>query len=358
MQSNILNMNNLFVCHSQAQLILACGLISGRFKQDTNYLILFVDFNINETLKSILVSLFYKVLFLQGTYPAKYKTWESKLKRYPNDIKKIRNFIDLQIDRLFEVCDDCIPELYILKRVNKGNPQIECAWLEDGSFPYFKNTEDLSGFSSNLFMRNLRKVLIKYIAGYSKYYDFQGAYMGSNRLLKYAYLTFPGLERKEYKNKDIVGITPDEFCKGLLSMYPPSESNRLPANSVIFVMDKLDVYKNIKRVGQVVGQVIHKYQKDGKQIFYKYHPREENFLDEFQDCQELNRFTGIENFYSANIGNALTVVGIKSTGLQNARKVGFNVLSLASIVDEADENVMAFYEAIGINIMKESNELI
>ena len=37
-------MRNLFVCHTQAQLILACGLSLGRFKEAENHLILFQEF--------------------------------------------------------------------------------------------------------------------------------------------------------------------------------------------------------------------------------------------------------------------------------------------------------------------------
>lgn len=342
-------MNNLFVCHSQAQLILACGLISGRFKQDTNYMILFVDFNINEALKSTLISLFHKVLFLQGTYPAQYKTWKSKLKRYPNDIKKIRNFIDSQIDRLFEVCDDCIPELYILKRANKSNPQVECAWLEDGSFPYFRNTEDLSGFSTNQFMRNLRKILVKYIARYGRYYDFQGAYMGSNRLLKYAYLTFPGLERKEYNNKTIIGITDNEFQNGLSVLFPFSEETRLKDNSVLIVLDKLDTYKDISKIKGIINSVLSLYKN--KYIYYKYHPREESRLEELNNCIELNRYIAIEKYYVSSAGRNITIIGIKSTSLQNAIKMGYKAISYSKKVNEIDENMFKFYDRIGIEIL-------
>ena len=42
---------NLFICHTQAQLILASGLALGRFKDDENLLMLFVDFGIKDELK-------------------------------------------------------------------------------------------------------------------------------------------------------------------------------------------------------------------------------------------------------------------------------------------------------------------
>lgn len=40
-------MRNLFVCHTQVHLILACALSKGRFKNDENIKVLFRDINLN-----------------------------------------------------------------------------------------------------------------------------------------------------------------------------------------------------------------------------------------------------------------------------------------------------------------------
>ena len=344
-------MANLFICHSQAQLLLAISLSTARFTQDENDLILFTDFRLKDELRENLDLAFAQVLYRTGTFPASNKTWKEKLKRYPDDLKVIRQFMDKSYDRVFEVCDECIPELFALKFANNLNPDCEFAWLEDGSYPYFRNTIDVSGFSTNQTTRLIRKIFLKYLLGLGRFYDFHGCYMGANHILQKAYLTFPGKQRKEYQSKDIVGISDNEFRKGLTVMYPPTKENVIPSDSVLVVMDKLDVYKDIEKVETTLKGVITKYRGSGKRIFYKYHPREESELNVLKDCEELSRFTGVENFYSANIGSNLIIVGIKSTGLQNAKKLGFEVVSLASIVDEADENVLQFYRSIGISIL-------
>lgn len=345
-------MANLFICHSQAQLLLAISLSTTRFEQAENDLILFTDFRLKDELRKNLEKTFSRVLYRTGTFPASNKTWEKKIKRYPEDLKVIRKFMYKSYDKVFEVCDECIPELFALKYAFKHNSNCEFAWLEDGSYPYFRNTIDVSGFSTNRTTRLIRKFLLKYLFGLGRFYDFRSCYMGANHILQKAYLTFPDKQRKEYKSKDIVGIGDDEFRKGLTVMYPPVKENVIPSDSVLIVMDKLDVYKDIEKVESTLKEVIDKYRKLGKQIFYKYHPREESELNVLKSCEELNRFTGVENFYSANIGSNLIIVGIKSTGLQNAKKLGFDVLSIASIVNEADENVIRFYRTIGIKILE------
>lgn len=48
-------MNNLFVLHTQYNLILAIGLCKTELKNDTNDLILFEDFKITERYKEVLI---------------------------------------------------------------------------------------------------------------------------------------------------------------------------------------------------------------------------------------------------------------------------------------------------------------
>ncbi|WP_147400018.1 polysialyltransferase family glycosyltransferase [Bacteroides ovatus] len=350
-------MNNLFICHSQAQLLLAVSLTQGRFAQDENHLILFVDFNIKTELKEQLKAAFYRVLYRTGTYPAVNKSWKEKLKRYPSDLKTIKHFMDQTYHRVFEVCDDCIPELFALRYAYIQNNRTEYIWLEDGSYPYFRNTIDVSGFSSNPAMRLIRKVFLKYLCGLGRFYDFKGTYMGANVMLKQAYLTFPGKQRKEYMLKDIVGITDEEFKNGLSFMFPYKVENELLSGSVFIVMDKLDVYKDLSQIEYTMVQVIEIFKKRGKMIYYKYHPREESALKALTNCKEINRFTGVENYYSASLNRELIIIGIKSTGLQNAKKLGFHVISIAPIVHEDDENVLNFYRKIQIQVITSLTEL-
>lgn len=103
-------MNNLFVCHTQAHLILACGLAQGRFSEDNNELILFTDFSITPQIMGRLNNVFSKILYLTGIYPAINKSWKRKISRYPSDIYKIKKFMSITYDKLFVVVDALLPE--------------------------------------------------------------------------------------------------------------------------------------------------------------------------------------------------------------------------------------------------------
>ena len=75
-------MKNLFVCHTQANLILASGLALGRFKDDENLLILFVDFGLKDELKERLDKTFAHTLYLQSIYPPEFNTAKAKLMKH------------------------------------------------------------------------------------------------------------------------------------------------------------------------------------------------------------------------------------------------------------------------------------
>ena len=72
-------MANLFICHSQAQLLLAISLSTARFTQDENDLILFTDFRLKDELRENLDLAFAQVLYRTGTFPASNKTWKEKV---------------------------------------------------------------------------------------------------------------------------------------------------------------------------------------------------------------------------------------------------------------------------------------
>ena len=54
----------------------------------------------------------------------------------------------------------------------------------------------------------------------------------------------------------------------------------------------------------------------------EYHPRETEVLDIFCNEVELERSISMEGYLSCTSGKQLRVIGIKSTGLQTAKKNG------------------------------------
>ena len=346
-------MNNLFVCHTQAHLIFACGLSKGRFKEDKNHLILFKDFNLNEEMRSKLESLYDSTLFLTGCYPASNKRIGKRISIYLENKKKIKDFISCSYDRVFVVCDSFYPVMYCMKRCIKQNPNVEFSWLGDGILPYFQNTTVKKGLGKNEGTQFLRKLLFKYILGLGKVYGFDFHLMGGNKLAKSIYVTIPQSVRPPYNTKKIVEISSDEFTLGIQSLYErrPIEIEK---GSVLLIIDKLATYQNPEAMKECLSLFIGKNKQAGRKIYCKFHPREEQTWDVFKDCVVLDKNIGAESLYLSllDFRDNIEIVGVKSAGLMNAKKLGFKVTTLFNGCGEENADLVKFFTTMGCNFWK------
>lgn len=346
-------MKNLFICHTQAQLILASGLSLGRFKNDENYLILFVDFGIKDELKERLDKTFTRTLYLQSIYPAEMNSAKAKLKWYPQDWKLIKQFLTEPVDRAFAVCDWLLLVQKTLQRAYKLNHQTEMAWLEDGITAYYSDSDIHGGMDKYSWSMAIRRFLFRDLVGVGKFYDRDFSLMGGLSCLKQVYTCNPDAVREPYRSqKQLVGITDEEYLVGLSAMYPKSKLDVQP-NSVILVVDKLDRYAFPDKVRASLSAFISNCKAEGKTVICKFHPRETEVWDIFDGCQTMDKSVGIESAYVslADIKDTITIAGIKSTGLMSAKKLGYHTVSLFPSCGEENENLVKFYEKIGVVLL-------
>jgi hypothetical protein len=73
-------------------------------------------------------------------------------------------------------------------------------------------------------------------------------------------------------------------------------------------------------------------------------------LAEFDNFIRLDKNKGIEYYYAAAKGSPLTVVGCKSTALMSASILGCTTISVAYLMNEATDDLIAFYKAIGVSL--------
>ena len=346
-------MRNLYICHTQAQLILASGLALGRFKDDDNDLLLFVDFGIKDEMKERLDKTFTRTLYLQSIYPAEMNTAKAKLKWYPQDWKHIKRFLTEPVDRAFAVCDWLLLVQKTLQLAYKLNSNTEMAWLEDGITAYYSDSDIHGGMDKYSWSMAIRRFLFRDLVGVGKFYDRDFSLMGGLSCLKQVYTCNPNAVREPYRShKQLVGITDEEYLAGLSAMYPKSKLDVQP-NSVILVVDKLDRYAFPDMVRTSLSAFISKCKEDSKTVICKFHPRENEVWDIFDGCQTMDKSVGIESAYVslADIKDSITIAGIKSAGLMSAKKVGYNTVSLFPSCGEENENLVKFYTQLNIMLI-------
>lgn len=348
-------MKNLFVMHTQYNLIIAIAIINQEYKDDENDLLLFTDFSLDKNVRLALENYFSHICILEGTFPAINKTWRFKVKKIPSAIKTIDNFIkNTKYDRLFWVCDDAIPEIWILKQLHDRNQNLYIGWIEDGAFPYFDNEAVGTGLNRNTFTRTLRKVVGRIAVG--KYYSYEGTTIASNNWTNEYWVSFPNAVRSKFENKNLRKIEFECFQYGIGILYSKI-SYSISDHSFVFLLDKIDVYKAPYKVEEILEQIIKKCEKMNIDVYYKYHPREESEFGILTNKYEIPRNIGVEGILANNTGKKLCVIGIKSTALQSSKMCAFETVSIAKIVGENSGEVQKFYEKIGVTILDDVYEM-
>lgn len=345
-------MRNLFVCHTQAQLILATGLSLGRFKNDENHLILFRDFNLSDQLAEKLDRVFSSTLFLTGVYPAANNTLVKRVYWQYKNNRILSKYIYRPYNRVFAVCDWTPSVQYCLKKCYLLNNNTEFLWLEDGITAYFQNVEIRSGSERFAITRFLRKVLFKHILGVGHIYDRDFNGMGGLKIFKQIYCLYPNAVREPYIKKPLVAITDEEYLAGVSNLYNKQEMV-IPRDSIILIIDKLDTYVYPEKVEKEFSKLIHDCHLKGQKVYCKFHPREENHWDVFSCCTILDKNVAAESLYLSlsNIKESVCFVGVKSTGLMSARKMGFTVNSIFRYCGETNPELMTFFNRIGVNLI-------
>ena len=339
-------MKNLFVLHTQYNLILSAGL---SINQATGLsdLILFCDFELRKELKDKIYRVYRKVLILKGNFPKAELTVREKMKKIFNDNKEIRNFIKESYDEIFIVDDMCIQEMYALKCVAKFNNNIKMSWLEDGSNAYFDIGVISGGMGANFVKSGIRKFVFSFLYGLWGYYDL-GTCMGTHKRLTNVYALFPEVVRQEHKFQNKKKITQDQFIAGMKFIYEDKPIHFLE-NSILIAIDKIDVYGNeLEKINKFLAEIIVEARQHQKTVYYKYHPRENQVLEGLSGGIELKRSVAFESYLINSETEQLTIIGFKSTALQTAKKLGYETVSYIKQLETNNKNITKFYESIGV----------
>lgn len=341
-------MKNLFVLHTQYNLLLAIGLSLTDFNEDKNDLILFSDFNIVEKYKREIRKVFSKSMLLEGNYPPKKYAMTKKMKKIKSDNKAIKKFVNESYNRVFIVDDMCIQEMFTMKCVGEQNQNAEMYWLEDGTNAYFDNGAVSGGMGATCFTRWVRKQVFSIKFGLGKYYDL-GPCMGSHYLLKKGYFMFPNSVRKEFHNRECNLISDKAFLSGMEELFGGKEIF-FEDNAILIAMDKIDVYGNLlPQINHFVEEIVNEAKEKRRSVYYKYHPRETERLDSLSGCIELEKTIALESFLTNSSCKNITVVGFKSTVLQTSKKMGYNSISYIRKVEPCATGILHFYESIGVD---------
>lgn len=340
-------MKNLFVLHTQYHLILALAVIEEEFKDAQNDLILFRDFNLSAEMEDSLRKQFHSVTLFTGSYNKADVRWREKLKRYPKINREMKKSIGYY-DNLFYVEDSIIPEQYILKYVMAKNPNVTVSYIGDGGDAYFVNAVAATGLAKHKWTMKLRKLVFSTIGGAGKYY-YAGCFGGSP-YTKHLYEMYPELVRDELQGKTKHEVKEKDIQIAVKKLYSFLPEQSIAPGSVIVMLDKLEVYGDGIRFGQIIDELMQKANAEGRTVYYKCHPAEKKIYDKLASAVELDRNIPGEFIFAQAAGKDCTIVGVLTTALQAAKKMGLDVTSYLETFNPARREVIEFYKTIGIDV--------
>lgn len=341
-------MNQLFVAHTQYNLILSAGLALDSFNYQSD-LILIADFALTDELKLRLQNVFSDILYLPGNFPKAEQNLKKKIDKMEFDSQAIMQFMIKAYDRVFIVDDMNIPEMNTMKCAMKKNPTVELAWLEDGGIAYFPNDNIFGRMRRNTVKKLLRCLFFKLRFSLFGIFD-QPEVMGGHKLLKNVYAVYPCSLLPELRNKKVHEITQKQIENGMNTIFAEDEY-QMDDDCVVIAVDKIDTYGDkYAQVNKVIEDIVKKSKHSGKTVYCKYHPRETEKMEALEECIELDSKIAIEYYLINTTAKSMTVVGVKSTALQMAKKMGFSVISLVGLIEGSQAPAAAFYLSIGIDV--------
>lgn len=342
--------NNLFILHTQYNLILGVGVLKKYFSSDNNDLIIYPEFQLDEKWKEKLESLFTRVYYVREKFEPLKKGFDD-VKEISSQFLSCRKFLRGKYDQIV-ISQDRYLENLIVQHLKKKNSSLVCSAVEEDVYYSLNDNRESVRAKSTAYVKPL---LFKALTGVWKRPEYVVCY-GSSSYVDTVYMIYPELVRKELNNKRIIELTKSEIQEGIKSLYLCDVSSTEKKMKVIIASDLLERYKNKDAVLKAFEIVKRWCDGKGVQLYIKYHPRENNKLDLGEDVVELPTRVAIEKLLMEENPENTVMVGNVSTALYISKKLGYRTLSVVGI-NGGNQIIQGVYEQMKILVPNNPNKI-
>lgn len=365
MKKVILLVRNLFIMHTQYNLILACGLVKENYKNDINDLILNSEFKIIDEHKNNLQKVFSNILYIQEDFSEE-KNIVQREKNHFVKYNKISGWAKESYGNVFLSQEQYIDTLIISKLSKQG--KFKCIDIEEDA--YFslndKNNskDDVFLIKKNFDCLTWKGKLLQEIKDliYGKNLFYYNVYCyGMSPIYSEVYAIFPKLVRDELKFKIINEVTCKMIVAGVNSLFSSVKYELVKSDVyVLFFFDLLSRYSNLNSIEKIVMNIIKICSKYNIVFLYKYHPREDGTIRVIEDhdkCIKLPTVVPSEKILVDLLGKKIFVFGNTTTAIQVSAKLGFNTISIAKINELKNESAINAFIKMGIQVPNDIEEI-
>ena len=347
---------NLFVLHTQYNIILGVSYKEQYCLEDRNDLVVYAEFEITENWKRKLGELFNHVYYVRENFEVLKRglAFEKELKKQINDFDSSHG--ELRYDRMI-ISQDRPFEQVVFHKLKKVNPSIRCIAVEEDA--YFTATQRNSNIKSGMICTikaGIKRIIREVNFGYN-YVGNRITCYGSSKFISELYVNFPEEVRSELNGKDKLAVTADSIRKGIELLYGANSLDYPDGLSVIIASDLIERYRSPEIIVKLYSSITDYCKDNNMNVYFKYHPRAIKKLPSNDNIKELPLNTAIENILLSFNPGKTCIVGNMSTSVLTAKKLGFYTVSVVKLANPRKE-VEDFFEHIGICVPASQNEML
>ncbi|PTV93032.1 hypothetical protein C8C76_15613 [Halanaerobium saccharolyticum] len=351
-------MNNIFLVHTPYHLMLSVGFAKQLVEQD-NFLIIFEDFDVSSVDTNNFSHLFKKIEILQGNLVLKDINIIKKIYLYYINIKKLKKIIKKRnFDKVFTFNNNIILDQKIFELVNQKR-KCKVIYIEDGSAAYNQSYKECGNLKRKV--KSLTKKAIFNLNDYGQCVSI----LGLNNYIDELFVLYPELIREELREKKVKKITDTQFADGAKLVYKNLfDEIEVSRNSIIVFLDKYEFVKTIQQNYFYILERIIEYSKEkNKDVYFKYHPREEKEFIKLLELDYKNIFFIKKEIPSEVVGYSLSgnniIISTTSTSLLTINKIIEDksfIISLVKILD-LETVIIKAYSKLNFSIPNNIDEL-
>lgn len=355
-------MRNLFILHTQYNIILGTGIMLSHFHDCQNDLIVYAEFKVSPEYKRQLEKAFSSVIYIREEFePLVTGFWN--IEHHLHDEFKIfrdSSLYNVKYDNVF-ISQDRPLEHLILGRCKQLNKTCRCFDVEEGCYYSLKlennnpNIRRKWHTKKPFFYRKLRYGGMYFSEEYRCLIDGGASYFDG------IYAIFPKLIRTELAHKPTFEISTKDIVDAISVIYDGIEAD-VPVSShyVLFFFDLVERYSNPVAIRRIVEELVKNTPKDDVTILLKYHPRETNKfkLEQQENIVEIPSIIPAEKLLCDLHEKKVTVYGNATTSVIVAKKFGFKTISIAGIEGSNNIYMINKFKEMGIEVPDSIEEII
>ena len=344
-------MNNLFVLHTQYNLILGSG-IALSMQDDDNILVLYAEFPVSDAILINLKMVFSEVMVVRDHFE-KDKSRINEAREIRSYLKKTKHLEKLAFDRVF-LSQERRFDTLLAYRCSKNK------------IPEFISIEEDAYYSINSSIKAPRKTwktrmgdaLRLLICGKNPYFNCSIPFYGSNEMYSSAYLLFPNIARLEFQSKQLCEVTPDMLYRGIEAVYS-DKTAEYPQGSkyLLLFFDLMDRYRDKEKIRDLIRTAVSTAIEKGYTVLAKYHPRETEKFSDLTGITEIDQVIPGEKVLADLKNKSITVLGNATTVCTVAAKLKQRVFSVAKLDHLHNYQMHEAMRKMGIFLLENSETI-